>query len=99
MSLPKIKKPDTFEVLIYVIIFLLLLSLIGIGITIHLVKTDKCDCDQAPEKQTEEVLSEIEYEECDSIPETMYRYSDGSTGSLKYNLFASSVGEQIFESR
>lgn len=28
---------------------------------------------------------------------TMYRYKDGSTGSLKYNPFANSAGEEIFE--
>ena len=98
MKLPKIKKPDTFIVLMYLILLLLLFSLMGIARILYL-KANECDCYQAPENQIEEVFSEIEYEEYDSIPETMYRYSDGSTGSLKYNLFASSVGEQIFESR
>jgi len=95
MPLPKIKRPDRFEWLSYTIIALCVISLIGIWVLVHNINKIDYDCFPRSEKpETQEDVSLI-CPECDSIPNVMYEYSDGSTGSLKYNRFAKSVGVEI----
>jgi len=89
----KIKRPDRFEMLVFSVMTLALIALIGLIVLIFSIES----CERAKKNPEVEKNEEFVFyeEDLDSIPAVMYEYSDGSTGSLKYNKFAPSIGVEI----